>query len=200
MQAVNPRGERIFYPGPIVRRALQTNPFLRENLVRLMAARGLSLAALSQRSAVDRRTIRNLLRGEGRVRPHTVHQLAAGLETSVDELFVDPSRLLYRRFDKLTNPAVEEAIERCPELFVDWREADFAELHSRVGDGGPLTVEGAIEGAWRLNRRRELCDKLCLIAETAWLSAVGGVIDAAYETIRTGRLDGGSLPPGAEQI
>ena len=81
-------------------------------------------------------------------KPHarTLHRLAAGLGISVDELFIDPAQLLYRSFDRLTNPMVEEVLENHGELFHGWTQADFDELNSRVGLGGPLTMEGALGG------------------------------------------------------
>jgi len=107
------------------------------NLQRLMAAAGFSMHDLAERSGVDERTIRGLLAGN---KPHarTLHRLAEGLGVSADEFFVVPTQLLYRRFDRVTNPLVEEVLESRPELFQNWTEADFDELHSRFGAGGRL--------------------------------------------------------------
>ena len=68
--------------------------------------------------------------------------------------------LLRRRFDRQTNPAVDELVADRPELFTDWCQADFDELYSRMGTGGALTADGALASAEAINRKRELHDKL----------------------------------------
>lgn len=152
------------------------------NLQRLMAATGISMHDLSQRSGVDERTIRGLLRGN---KPHarTLHKLAGGLDVSADEFFVDPTQLLYRHFDRATNPLVEEIVESRPELFQNWTEADFDELHSRFGAGGALTQEGVVKSIQRMNRKREAIEKLNLLFETGAGDLLGGIIDLFYEKL-----------------
>jgi transcriptional regulator with XRE-family HTH domain len=150
------------------------------NLQRLLAAAGLSMHELAQRSGVDERTIRGLVAGK---KPHarTLHRLAEGLSVSADEFFVDPVMLLYRRFDRATNPLVEDAVEAEPGLFRNWTDADFDELHSRFGAGGPLTRVGVLESARRMNRKREILEKLNLLLETGEAEVLGGIIDLFYE-------------------
>ena len=109
--------------------------------------------------------------------------LAEGLGVSADEFFVDPAQLLYRRFDRATNPLVAEVLESRPELFQNWTEADFDELHSRFGAGGPLTRDGVLESVRRMNRKREIIDKLNLLLETGEAEVLGGIIDLFYEKI-----------------
>ena len=106
-------------------------------------ARQLSLGDVSERTGVDPRTIRGITSGAHRPHPRTLHRLAQGLGVSVDEFFLDPARLIYRRFDRQTNPLAAELIEEQGELFEGWRQCDFDELHSRVGAGGALTRAGA---------------------------------------------------------
>ncbi|MCC6126546.1 MAG: helix-turn-helix transcriptional regulator [Pirellulales bacterium] len=158
-------------------------PPFQANLQRLMAAAGFSMHDVAARSGVDERTIRGLLAGN---KPHarTLHRLAEGLGVSADEFFVDPAQLLYRRFDRATNPLVEEILESQPEFFENWTEADFDELHSRFGAGGPLTREGVLESVRRMNRKRETLDKLNLLLETGEAGVLGGIIDLFYEKIR----------------
>ena len=90
-----------------------------------------------------------------------------GLGVSVDELFIDPAQLLYRRFDRLTNPMVEEVLANHCDLFIGWTQADFDELNSRVGMGGPLTSEGALTAVRLMNRKRELHGKLDVLLESS---------------------------------
>ena len=112
-----------------------------ENLLRLIAGGQWSLSDVSARSGVDPRTIRGIASGAQRPHARTLHRLAQGLGVSVDEFFLDPARLIYRRFDRQTNPLVAELIEAESDLFAGWRQGDFDELHSRVGAGGALTRE-----------------------------------------------------------
>jgi transcriptional regulator with XRE-family HTH domain len=163
-----------------------------ENLTRLMAAQGLSIDDVVERTGLDRRTIQAILSGHQRAHALTLNRLARGLGVAVDELFLDPSRLVYRHFDRLTNPVVEELLESHPDLFADWGEADFAELSSRVGKGGPLTAEGALAAARRINWKRALFQKLALLLETSLAEVIGGIIDTMYEKIV---LKGGRAGP-----
>ncbi|MBN2581405.1 MAG: helix-turn-helix transcriptional regulator [Pirellulales bacterium] len=153
------------------------------NLARLMAAAGLSVQDAAERTGVDQRTIRGILSGTQKAHSRTLHRLAEGLRVSVDEFFLDPVHLLYRRFDRWTNPLVEEVIEEHPEWFDHWTEADFDELHSHIGAGGPLTREGVAQVAERINRKRCLHEKLDVLMESSHAEVAGGILDLLYEKI-----------------
>ncbi len=155
----------------------------RENLLRLMAADGLSVHALAERTGLDERTIRGILnRGK---KPHirTLHRLADGLGVKVDELFLEPAQLLYRRFDRQTNPLVAEVIETHKDLFAGWTEGDFDELHSRVGEGGALTREGVVATARQANRKRELHSKLEVLLESTQAEVIEGIVELLYQKV-----------------
>jgi transcriptional regulator with XRE-family HTH domain len=154
-----------------------------ENLLRLMAAKELSIHDVSERTGLDERTIRGITRGTNRPHARTLHRLADGLGVAVDEFFVDPAQLLYRRFDHQTNPIVGEVLESHGELFDGWREADFDELHSRVGTGGALTREGALAAVLAMNRNRDLHDKLDVLLESSQSEVVGGMLDLLYRQV-----------------
>jgi transcriptional regulator with XRE-family HTH domain len=155
----------------------------RENLARLMAAQGLSLRAAAAQTGLDERTLRGILAGRKKPHVRTLHRLAAGLGVKADEFFVDPSQLVYRRFDRHTNPLVEEVLEARPELFTDWSEADFDELLSRVGAGGALTRDGTVAAVERMNRKRELHDKLDLLLESTHAQLAGQILEALYAEV-----------------
>lgn len=155
----------------------------RENLLRLMAAEGLSVRQVAERTGLDERTIRGILGDSNKPHAHTLHRLAEGLGVKVDEFFVDPAQLLYRRFDQQTNPLVAEAIEAHGELFDGWGEADFDELHSRVGTGGALTIEGALVAVRQMNQKRELHDKLDLLLESSQAEVAAGILNVLYEKV-----------------
>ena len=82
-----------------------------ENLLRLMARAKLSIQEVVEATGVDQRTIRGIASGANKPHARTLHRLAEGLGVSVDEFFVDPAQLLYRRFDRHTNPLVEELLQ-----------------------------------------------------------------------------------------
>jgi transcriptional regulator with XRE-family HTH domain len=155
----------------------------KDNLQRLVAAAGISVHRVAQLTGLDHRTIRGILNGVKKPHARTLHRLAAGLGVSVDELFLDPARLLYRRFDRLTNPMVEEALANHCELFDGWTQADFDELNSRVGAGGPLTMEGALCAVRLMNRKRELHGKLDVLLESSQSEVTGEILDVLYKKI-----------------
>jgi len=152
-----------------------------ENLRRLLADRGLSIRQLAEKTGLDERTIRGILSGTNTPHARTLHRLAEGLGVPVDEFFLHPSQLLYRRFDRQTNPVVEEVMQSHQELFTDWTEADFDELHSRVGTGGALSFEGTLAAIHQMNRKRELHEKLDLLLESSQAEVVRGIVDVLYE-------------------
>jgi transcriptional regulator with XRE-family HTH domain len=155
--------------------------YTQENLLRLMAAAGLSVEQVTEKTGVDKRTIRAILSATQRPQPRTLHRLAEGLGVPIDEFFVDPSRLLYRRFDRQTNPVIAEVVESRGELFAGWTEADFDELHSRVASGGPLRMEGALAAVQDMNRKRVLMEKFSVLLETGHADLVAGIIELFYD-------------------
>jgi hypothetical protein len=155
----------------------------KDNLQRLIAAAGMSLCQVAGLTGLDKRTIRGILNGVKKPHARTLHRLAAGLGISVDELFIDPAQLLYRSFDRLTNPMVEQVLENHGELFHGWTQADFDELNSRVGLGGPLTTEGALAAVRLMNRKRELHGKLDVLLESTHAQVAGEIIEVLYEKI-----------------
>jgi transcriptional regulator with XRE-family HTH domain len=157
--------------------------YARENLLRLMAARGLTLCRVSEQTGLHIRTVRGVLRGDKKPHAKTLHQLAEGLGVDVDEFFLDPSQLLHRRFDRRSNPVVAGVVEDNKELFHGWTETDFDELHSRVGAGGALTAEGALAAARQMNKKRELHEKLDLLLESSQAEVAAGILNILYEKV-----------------
>ena len=161
--------------------------YARENLLRLMAADGLSLRQVVELTGLNARTVRGIVRGSHKPHAQTIHRLSRGLGVKVEEFFVDPAQLLYRRFDRRTNPLVAEIVESRRELFDGWTEADFDELHSRVGAGGALTAEGALDAVKQMNRKRELHERLDLLLESSQAEVAAGVLNVLYEKIVVSR-------------
>lgn len=154
-----------------------------ENLRRIMTRLGLSVAQVVERTGLDRRTVKGILDGRNRPHSQTLHQLAERLGVPSDELFLEPSQLIYRRFDRRTNPVVDEVVARRPELFAGWGEADFDDLFSRFGAGGALTADGTVAAAELMNRNRQLHEKLALLLETGQAEVIRRVVEAMYEAV-----------------
>lgn len=151
-----------------------------ENLARLMADQGLSIHQVAEKCGLDNRTIRGVLANANKPHARTLHCLARGLRVSIDEFFLDPSRLLYRHFDRHTNPVVQQVIDARGELFDGWGESDFNELHSRVGTGGCLTFDGAVAAAEQMNRKRDLHEKLDVLLETSQSELIASILEVLY--------------------
>ncbi len=145
-----------------------------------MARDGLTFSDLIKRTKLNHRTLKELLAGRRQPRPHTLHQLATGLNVPVEELFQDPALLHHKLFDRHTNPVVEETVAAHPQLFHGWTAAEFDELYSRFGTGGALTTQGALTAARAANRRRELLTKATLLLETSEAELLESMIDLLY--------------------
>lgn len=174
---------------------------LASNLRRLMAARGMTLVELTEATGLDQRTLRSML--QQRTHPHarTVHRLAAGLEVAIDELLLPPGlrqvHLEGVALDRTTNAAVSELIAEQPDLFDDWTAAEFDEVFSQVGVGGPLTAEGIRSAAHAINRRRELWTRAAIVLDTDLGDLLSNMIDLLYDrvtTVPTASTDGPSAP------
>lgn len=170
-----------------------------DNLRRLMATRGLTVEQVVEQSGLDKRTIQGILDGSNKPHMRTINRLAKGLGVSVDEFFLDPTQLLYRQFDHETNPVVQEVIDAHPDLFTDWTAADFAELHSRFGTGGPLTLDGTLAAVHGMNRNRETHEWLSVLLESSEAETVRRILRVFYEKVAFGdRFEGGDSKPGGE--
>jgi transcriptional regulator with XRE-family HTH domain len=148
-----------------------------------MANLGLTIQQVVRRSGLDLRTIKAILDGSHRPHARTLKRLAEGLGVSCDEFFLDPAQLLYRNFDLRTNPVVEELIAARPDLFVGWTGADFDDLHSRFGTGGPLTAEGTLQVVGQMNRHRQLQEKFAVLLESSQADLIGGIVEMMYEKV-----------------
>jgi transcriptional regulator with XRE-family HTH domain len=149
-----------------------------------MARLDLTQADVVAATGLDERTVRSLMRGRSQPHARTLHKFAAGLGVEVDELFHD-SRETAVEFDRATNPAVAEAIQRHPKLFERWSAADFEELFSRVAVGGELTEAGALAAAEAMNRRRELMQQVALILESGEAEILREFVAMLYRRVTT---------------
>lgn len=148
-----------------------------------MAREALTYEDVGNQTGLDARTLRGILYGAKRPHAKTLKRLAEGLGVSVDELFAGDEAAALGDFDAATNPAIRETVEAKPELFEEWTPKDFGELASRVGSGGPLTPEGVIESAQRMNVNRQTLGRTRFILESDQAEALRVVIDAMYDRV-----------------
>jgi len=154
------------------------------NLRRLMARQGLRMIDLAERTVLDERTIKSVLRGRARPQARTLYKLARGLNVPADELLetADPTAAA-RQFDRQTNPLVDEMVCAAPELFIGWTSAEFDELYSRFGTGGALNEEGVRAAADQMNQNREIHRQAALILETDQRDVLISVVKALYQKV-----------------
>ncbi len=152
------------------------------NVRRLMAKLDMTFQDVVEASGVDARTLGSLLRGTTKPHARTLRKLADGLGVGTDELF-QSLLSVGSGFDRDTNPIVTEAIDSFPEVFHQWSEEDFDELYSRVGVGGGLTVEGAVEAAERMNQKRELLHQAALVLESSHQDVLRELIQVLYRKV-----------------
>ena len=104
----------------------------------------------------------------------------------VDEFFVDPAHCSTAASIANQSPGGRGPCAPHRELFDGWTEADFDELHSRVGTGGALTVEGTLDAVRQMNRKRELHEKLDLLLESSQAEVAAGILNVLYREGRGG--------------
>jgi transcriptional regulator with XRE-family HTH domain len=149
-------------------------------LQRIMVTQGLTADDVVRRSGVDKQTVRQLLRDDD-MRPamRTLQQLAEGLGIELREL-IPSSPASRRRFDRRTNPIVDEVIAKHPHWFDGWMPDDFDDLYSRFGTGGALTWDGVVASVRTINLRREMSTKVALLLETGESDVLVGMINLMY--------------------
>lgn len=166
---------------------------LGSNVRRFMADRGMTLGDLSAATGLDQRTLRGILHRRSQPQARTVNKLAAGLEVTIDELFIPPGLRQINpehvALDRATNPVVAEVIAEQPGLFAGWTAAEFDELFSQVGVGGALTSEGVQTAAESIERRRELWTRAAVVLETDLGDLLGDMIDLLYDRVTASPMD-----------
>lgn len=147
------------------------------------ARSGLTLNDVVRRTRLDEQTIRALLHGEWRPHARTMQRLASGLGVDVEELFSTGASSARRRFDRRTNPAIDALTRSRPQLFDGWTPSDFDDLYSRFGTGGELTVDGALECATAVNRRRRVMMQVGVLLETGEGELLESLVEALYRRV-----------------
>jgi transcriptional regulator with XRE-family HTH domain len=153
------------------------------NVRRLMARDGLTFDEVVQATGLDERTLRGLVRGTNKPHARTLHKLATGWGISIDELFRRPTVSTQRSFDQATNPLIENVVDEHPDLFEAWTEAEFDELYSRFGTGGPLNEPGVLAAAEAMNDRRALLKQVCVVLESSESELLAEFVELLYRRV-----------------
>jgi len=79
---------------------------------------------------------------------------------------------------------VTEVSAELPALFLDWTEADWDELYSSFGTGGPLTRQGVVDAATEMNRKRETIRQFQVVLETHLAEVAARMVETLYDMVR----------------
>lgn len=160
--------------------------------------RGWDSGELARRAGISRTTLYHLERAHiDYPRRSTLGKLAAALELPAEQLLGEhlgsaagrgPDAARHGHgpglCDRITNPIVAEVSIERPALFRDWQPADWDELYSAFGTGGPLTPDGVIQAANLIGRKRETLRRLSIVLETHLEEVAQRLIDALYQMVR----------------
>lgn len=173
--------------------------------VRLQAFRmrkGWNMDRLSEVAGVSRTTVYHLERGDiAKPRASTLYKLAVALEIDPHELSPDampfdagtpgwPPEDERRqddpraRFDLRTNTCIKAAYRGAAAHFTGWSQQEWDELYSTFGVGGPLTEQGVLEIARKINRKRETIHQLQVVLETHHADVAAGLIANLYRLVQ----------------
>lgn len=153
------------------------------NVRRVMARDGLTYGDVVEATGLDERTVRGLVRGANNPHARTLHKFAQGLGISIDELFQPVAARARQAFDRATNPLVQEVVAANADLFTAWSPADFDELYSQFGHGGPLSETGVVAAAEAINAKRSLLRKVCVILESSESELLADFVKLLYRRV-----------------
>jgi len=163
--------------------------------------KGWNMDRLAEAAGVSRTTVYHLERGDiAKPRASTLYKIAVALEVDPQELILGessedalPDAALEagfsetgqrREFDRRTNSSIKAAYEAAPARFAGWSHQEWEELYSTFGVGGPLTEQGALEIAQKINRKRETVHQLQVILETHHADVAAGLIANLYQLVQ----------------
>ncbi len=171
--------------------------------VRLRAFRvrkGWNMDRLARAAGVSRTTVYHLERGDiSQPRASTLYKLAVALEVAPQELEsasattaaapesdrpsdagTSEKRLI---FDRATNSRIKKAYSASPAVFEDWTDHEWEELYSTFGVGGAPNEHGVLAIAGKINRKREILQKLRVILETHHAEIAAGLVENLFALV-----------------
>lgn len=168
-------------------------------IARLVRERGLSQEEFSRLANLNRLTIRHIFQGgPRRLHEATVRACAGVLGVSPEELREAPLEKLVprvrqtdagaacwrRRFEEATQPELLAWMERHPERAAQLSAEEVDELLSLQGTGGPLTSHGVAHFVERIERKRQLLQKVSAVAGTEYIDLLEQFVQLLYEKVQ----------------
>jgi transcriptional regulator with XRE-family HTH domain len=165
----------------------------------LVRERGWCQREFARRAGLSVQTVREILEGScsRRLRNRTIFGCAQALGITVAQLrgeshLDSPEKaeahnpLLAQdlRYDMATQPCVKEWLQDRRKEAADYTREEIGELLSMQGTGGPLTAEGLAAERRRLERKRDLINRVHTIAGTEYLGLLECVIGWLFERIQ----------------
>ena len=181
---------------------------LARKIARLVQERGWNQEEFARVARLNRHTVRQILAGgdRRRLRNATVGACARALGLTVNELRTQPlERLLPRMaeghpangdsplrrlYEQATQPELRAWTERNPDRAARLTGAEVDELLSLQGSGGPLTAFGVESFVERLERRRNLIERVNVVAGTEYLDLLEQLVGLLYEKVQPSRDHG----------
>ena len=178
---------------------------LAPKIARLVQERGWNQEDLARSARINRHTARQILQPSPgrRLRNATVGACARALGLTVNELRTQPlERLLprmaegqpangdsplLRLYDQAAQPELRAWTERNPDRAARLSAEEIDELLALQGTGGPLTafvVESFVE---RLERRRNLIERVRAVAGTEHLDLLEKFVGLLYDKVQPSR-------------
>jgi transcriptional regulator with XRE-family HTH domain len=163
----------------------------RENFTTQIRRTGISLNDLSSQTGIDMPTLRRWRRsGVAQPKHEHIERLAEIFGLTDPWSLMEPEGNSHgqppkaptnsAQLDRSTNPLVSEVHLERPELFTWFTRDDWDELFSQHGTGGPLTTEGVVAAAERINAKRDARRKFEAILETEHLDLLCKFLDVLY--------------------
>jgi hypothetical protein len=178
---------------------------LAPKIARLVQERGWNQEEFARIARLNRHTARQILLPgpRRRLRNATVGACARALGLTVNELRTQPlERLLPRMaeghpangdsplrrlYEQATQPELRAWTERNPDRAARLTAEEIDELLSLQGSGGPLTAFGVESFVERLERRRNLLDRVNAVAGTEYLDLLEQFVGLLYEKVQPSR-------------
>lgn len=180
---------------------------LAAKIARLVQERGWNQEEFARIARLNRHTVRQILveGGMRRLRNATVSACARALGLSVHDLRTLPlerllprmnrqaqelasqSDSLRRLYEQATQPELLAWIERNPDRARKFTAEEVEELLSLQGDTGPLVSVGVDAFVKRLERRRDLVQKITIISGTEYLELLEQLVALIYDKVKPNR-------------
>jgi transcriptional regulator with XRE-family HTH domain len=168
-------------------------------IARLVQERGWNQEDFARSAELNRLTIRSIFHGPSRkLHNATVSACARALGLSVNDLLTQPLEKLLPRmrvpmpmkeslrvlYEQATQPELVAWMQTNGDRAARLTPEEIDELLSLQGTGGPLTSFGVAHFVDQLERRRNLVEKVAVIAGTEYLDMLEQFVELLYEKVQ----------------